>query len=596
MFAARPGVHVASVRARTRRTVAVTATASHNYASLSTFLAQVREGAVLRADVSRDGGELFAHGPTLPSFAERVALPQDFDIVERLLGANVDVNVVDSGSSLLGDLDPGDLRQISLVGMDMFVILAAIGLFSTLMSRQSGVPTAHGGLAIGKAAGVTTTFKDVAGIDEVKSELEEIVSILRFPARYTALGAKVPRGVLLEGPPGCGKTLCARAVAGEADVPFFHVCGSDFMDTFVGVGASRVRELFRKAKAAAPCIVFVDEIDAIAQARNPSPSAGGGADERNQTINALLSEMDGFAGNTGVIVLAATNRREVLDAAVVRAGRFDRTINVPMPDVRGREAIMRVHAHEKPLDDDVDVSELARRTPGFSGADLEALANEAAMVAARAGATTIAVRHFEQAMDRVALGPERTGAVITPEAKRILAVHEAGHAVVAALLADFDVVKKVTIIPRGRSGGATHFIPRDDVLHTREYLEKKMMVALGGRVAEEIVYGRDKVTTGASSDLEVVARIARHMVASLGFNKHLGAANWTASRASEGAVDLEVRALVLSTHVRAQRMLASKKDVILRVADALIERETLEQGALVALMQTTSDDPPFFAI
>lgn len=567
----------ARARARARVVVSASLDAAHD-ASLSVFMAQLREGAVVGADVSKDGAELVAHGPLLlPTYSERVVLPADFGVVDRLLSAGVDVTVVDTSL---------DFKQMLLVGMDMFVILATIGAFATLMSRSGGVGggSAGRGMAVGKASGTATTFRDVAGIDEVRGELEEIVSILRFPARYTALGAKVPRGVLLEGPPGCGKTLCARAVAGEANVPFFHVCGSDFMDTFVGVGAARVRELFRKAKAAAPCIVFVDEIDAIAQARSPGPSAGGGADERNQTINALLSEMDGFAGNTGVIVLAATNRAEVLDPAVVRAGRFDRTVHVALPDVRGREAILRVHAHEKPIDADVDVSDLARRTPGFSGADLEALANEAAMVAAREGASTVAGRHFEQAMDRVVLGLERTGAVITPDAKRVLAVHEAGHAVTAALLADFDVVKKVTIIPRGRSGGATHFVPRDDVLHTREYMEQKMVVALGGRVAEELVYGRDKVTTGASGDLEVVARIARHMVASLGFNSHLGAANWTASRASEGAVDLEVRALVLAMHARAQRLLAGKKDAILRVADALLERETLDRAALVELM------------
>lgn len=489
---------------------------------------------------------------SFPSSAERVVPPHWWELS------------VDSGTMI--------------VAVDACVIIVAAMLIAYRMQASSS------GVTLGKATNVRTTFRDVAGIDEVKGELEEVVSILRHPARFTALGAKVPRGVLLEGPPGCGKTLCARAVAGEAGVPFFNVCGSDFMEVFVGVGASRVRELFKKAKKAAPCIVFIDEIDAIARKRG-SGASGGGSDERDQTINALLSEMDGFAGNTGVVVMAATNRRDVLDPAVVRAGRFDRTITVPMPDVRGRAAIMRVHAHEKPLDADVDVTDVARRTPGFSGADLENLANEAAMMAAREGAHTVAARHFELAMDRVVLGPERCGAVLTAETKMVLAVHEAGHAIVGATFDDYDVVKKVTIIPRGRSGGATHFEPHhDEGLHTRDYLEKKIMTAFGGRVAEELLYGRGQVTTGASGDLEVVGTIARSMVAAYGFNSALGVVSWCEAKASEADVDKEVRILVLDLYGRTRHLLDEKRDVIRRVADALYEKETLSQDELEALL------------
>ena len=474
--------------------------------SLSDFWDQVQKGHINHVEMMQNGTRLIHD-------THKVLLPPNFDVVTPLMAKGVHLDVVRESVKI----DPAFVFD--------FAILATVIVVSTVMiQRLSGTGNKGKTNSQVKTEQITTTFKDIAGIDEVKHELEEIVDILKDPSRYTFLGAKVPRGVLLEGPPGVGKTLCARAVAGEAKVPFFAVSGSDFVEVWVGVGASRVRDLFQKAKAKAPCILFIDEIDSIASKR--TGSGPGEHHERDQTINALLTEMDGFAGNTGVIVMAATNRRDILDDAIMRPGRFDRTISVPLPDQKGRREILEIHTKNKPLYPTLDLTGLGRRTPGFSGADLENLANEAAMSAAREGAILITEDHFEHALEKIIMGPARKGTMMTPSNKMVLAVHEAGHALVGLLLEDYDLVKKVSIIPRGRSGGATYFEPKEDAqLYTREYMEQRIMVALGGRVAEHLVYGLDKVTTGASGDLDLVSQIAYQMVAAYGFNRRLGAVN-----------------------------------------------------------------------
>jgi cell division protease FtsH len=368
------------------------------------------------------------------------------------------------------------------------------------------------------------TFNDVAGIEQAKLELTEVVDFLKNADRFTAVGAKIPKGVLLVGPPGTGKTLLARAVAGEAGVPFFSISGSEFVEMFVGVGASRVRDLFEQAKANAPCIVFIDEIDAVGRQRGAG--LGGGNDEREQTLNQLLTEMDGFEGNTGIIIIAATNRPDVLDSALMRPGRFDRQVVVDRPDYKGRLEILSVHARGKTLGKDVDVEKIARRTPGFTGADLSNLLNEAAILAARRNLTEISMDEVNDAIDRVLAGPEKKDRMMSDRRKTLVAYHEAGHALVGALMPDYDPVQKISIIPRGRAGGLTWFTPSeeqmDSGLYSRSYLQNQMAVALGGRIAEEIIFGDEEVTTGASNDLQQVARVARQMVTRFGMSDRLG--------------------------------------------------------------------------
>eukprot|EP00884_Botryococcus_braunii_P001452 jgi/Botrbrau1/11307/Bobra.0038s0068.1 len=379
-----------------------------------------------------------------------------------------------------------------------------------------------------EVANTGITFADVAGVDQAKLELQEVVDFLKNPEKYTSLGAKIPRGALLVGPPGTGKTLLARAIAGEAGVPFFSGAASEFVELFVGVGASRVRDLFDKAKAKAPCIVFIDEIDAVGRQRGTG--MGGGNDEREQTINQLLSEMDGFQGNTGVIVLAATNRPDVLDTALTRPGRFDRQITVDRPDVAGRIAILKVHTRNKRLASDVDLDKMARRTPGFTGADLQNLMNEAAILTARRNRDAITAADMEDALEKLIVGPEKKGALISERKRRLVAYHEAGHAIIGALLPEYDPVERISIVPRGATGGATFFTPNEEQLesglYSRSYLENRMAVALGGRVAEEIILGPDQVTTGAANDFQQVANLAKTMVASCGFSKELGQVSW----------------------------------------------------------------------
>jgi cell division protease FtsH len=439
------------------------------------------------------------------------------------------------------------------------------------------------------------TFSDVAGVEGAKLELTEVVDFLKSPDRFTAVGAKIPKGVLLVGPPGTGKTLLAKAVAGEAGVPFFSISGSEFVEMFVGVGASRVRDLFEQAKKNAPCIVFIDEIDAVGRQRGAG--MGGGNDEREQTLNQLLTEMDGFEGNSGIIIVAATNRPDVLDSALMRPGRFDRQVTVDRPDYAGRLQILNVHAKDKTLSKDVDLDKVARRTPGFTGADLANLLNEAAILAARKDLDKVSNDEVGDAIERVMAGPEKKDRVISDKKKELVAYHEAGHALVGALMPDYDPVAKVSIIPRGQAGGLTFFTPSEERmesgLYSRSYLQNQMAVALGGRVAEEIVYGEEEVTTGASNDLQQVANVARQMITKFGMSDKIGpvalgqsqggmflgrdmSSTRDFSEDTAATIDVEVSELVDVAYKRATKVLTDNRTVLDEMAQMLIERETID--------------------
>jgi len=454
------------------------------------------------------------------------------------------------------------------------------------------------------------TFKDVAGIANAKLELEEVVDFLKDPSRYSALGAKIPRGVILTGPPGTGKTLLAKAVAGEAGVPFFSVSGSEFVEMFVGVGASRVRDLFGQAKKNAPCIIFIDEIDAVGRAR--SGMAGGAGmvnDEREQTLNQILTEMDGFEGNPGVIIIAATNRVDILDSALLRPGRFDRTVQVDLPDFKERRAILDVHARGKPLSPSVDLDVVARRTPGFSGASLANLLNEAAIFAARNRRTEIVTGDMENALDRIVLGAEKTDRIITDKIKKLVAYHESGHALVGALMKDYDVVQKVTIIPRGPAGGVTFFAPNeervDSGMYSYSYLLDQLCVALGGRAAEEIVFGEPNVTTGASGDFQQVTGLARRMVTQFGMSKKVGPvravyqgvfATENPSPELQKIIDDEVRDIVSAAYERALTLLRTHRNVLDEMANMLMDKETIgveDVKVLISKIQDASGSSMF---
>lgn len=451
----------------------------------------------------------------------------------------------------------------------------------------------------------TVSFEDVAGVDEAKLELAEVVQFLREPERFVQVGARIPKGVLMVGPPGTGKTLLARAVAGEAGVPFFHISGSEFVEMFVGVGASRVRDLFDKAKQSAPAIVFVDEIDAVGRQRGAG--YGGGHDEREQTLNQILVEMDGFDNQTNVIVMAATNRADVLDPALLRPGRFDRKVYVDLPDVRGREAILRVHARGKPIAKEVSFPDVARLTAGFAGADLENLINEAAIFAARRGLKTIALPEFQDAFDRIAIGPEKKSRVMSPEDKEMVAYHEAGHAVVSFHLLHTDPVQKITIVPRGRAGGYVLSLPEDRFVYTREFIMDSITWGLGGRAAEEIFFGM--VTTGASSDLEQSTRRARAMIMKYGMTEALGLPiygdssdnpflgreiNFGSGRDysddSAKAIDLEVRRILDECYQRATSIIRENREKVVALSKALIEVETLDRDTFEKLMNETTNN------
>jgi cell division protease FtsH len=528
-----------------------------------------------------------------------VNLAPDKDLLKLLTEHDVDIAVQPSRQ-------PAAWQQA--VGSLIFPLLLLGGLFFLLRRAQGG--GGNPAMSFGKSKArvqmepqTQVTFGDVAGIEGAKLELTEVVDFLKNPDRFTAVGAKIPKGVLLVGPPGTGKTLLAKAVAGEAGVPFFSISGSEFVEMFVGVGASRVRDLFEQAKKNAPCIVFIDEIDAVGRQRGAG--LGGGNDEREQTLNQLLTEMDGFEGNTGIIIVAATNRPDVLDQALLRPGRFDRQVVVDRPDYAGRLQILGVHARGKTLAKDVDLDKVARRTPGFTGADLANLLNEAAILAARRQLTEIAMDEVNDAIERVMAGPEKKDRVMSEKRKRLVAYHEAGHALVGALMPDYDPVQKISIIPRGRAGGLTFFTPSEDRmesgLYSRAYLENQMAVALGGRVAEEIVYGEDEVTTGASNDLQQVARVARQMVTRFGMSDRLGpvalgraqggmflgrdiATERDFSEDTAAAIDEEVSGLVDRAYARATEVLISNRPVLDELAELLVKKETVDAEELQELL------------
>jgi cell division protease FtsH len=524
-----------------------------------------------------------------------VNLPNDPQLIDILSDNGVDISV-------LPQSDEGWLfRALSSL---LFPILLLVGLFFLLRRAQSGPGSQAMNFGKSKARvqmepKTQVTFGDVAGIEQAKLELTEVVDFLKNADRFTAIGAKIPKGVLLVGPPGTGKTLLAKAVAGEAGVPFFSISGSEFVEMFVGVGASRVRDLFEQAKANAPCIVFIDEIDAVGRQRGAG--LGGGNDEREQTLNQLLTEMDGFEGNTGIILIAATNRPDVLDSALMRPGRFDRQVVVDRPDYSGRQEILNVHARGKTLAKDVDLNKVARRTPGFTGADLANLLNEAAILAARRSLTEISMDEVNDAIDRVMAGPEKKNRVMSEKRKELVAYHEAGHALIGALMPDYDPVQKISIIPRGRAGGLTWFTPSEERmesgLYSRSYLQNQMAVALGGRLAEEIIYGEEEVTTGASNDLQQVTRVARQMVTRFGMSDRLGpvalgrqngnvfmgrdiASDRDFSNETAAAIDEEVRNYVDQAYSRAKKVLTENRHILDRLAEMLIEKETVEADEL----------------
>jgi len=528
-----------------------------------------------------------------------VNLAPDKDLLKLLTDHNVDIAVQPSR-------EPAAWQQA--VGSLIFPLLLLGGLFFLLRRAQGG--GGNQAMSFGKSKArvqmepqTQVTFGDVAGIEGAKLELTEVVDFLKNPDRFTAVGAKIPKGVLLVGPPGTGKTLLAKAVAGEAGVPFFSISGSEFVEMFVGVGASRVRDLFEQAKKNAPCIVFIDEIDAVGRQRGAG--LGGGNDEREQTLNQLLTEMDGFEGNTGIIIVAATNRPDVLDAALMRPGRFDRQVVVDRPDYAGRLQILGVHARGKTLAKDVDLDKVARRTPGFTGADLSNLLNEAAILAARRQLTEVSMDEVNDAIERVMAGPEKKDRVMSEKRKRLVAYHEAGHALVGALMPDYDPVQKISIIPRGNAGGLTFFTPSEERmesgLYSRAYLQNQMAVALGGRVAEEIVYGEDEVTTGASNDLQQVARVARQMVTRFGMSEKLGpvalgrsqggmflgrdiAAERDFSEDTAATIDEEVSELVAEAYGRATAVLTANRPVLDELAEMLVEKETVDAEDLQELL------------
>ena len=493
-----------------------------------------------------------------------------------------------------------------------FPILIIIAVFMFFMRQMQGGGGGRGGpMAFGKSKArllnenqIKTTFADVAGVDEAKEDVEELVNYLRDPARFQRLGGKIPRGVLMVGPPGTGKTLLAKAIAGEAKVPFFTISGSDFVEMFVGVGASRVRDMFAEAKKQAPCIVFIDEIDAVG--RHRGGGYGGGNDEREQTLNQMLVEMDGFEGNEGVIVIAATNRPDVLDKALLRPGRFDRQVYVGLPDIRGREQILEVHLRKIPCDESVSPSVIARGTPGFSGADLANLANEAALMGARANRRTVTMDDFERARDKIMMGAERRTMVMSEEEKANTAYHEAGHAIVGWKVPEHDPIHKVSIIPRGRALGVTQFLPEEDKYSiSRRGLRSQICSLFGGRIAEELINGEEGVTTGAQNDIERATALARSMVTKWGLSSTLGPLYYGEEQAGDGMgsrqnysleasnqIDTEVRQIVDDCYAMAKDILVENIDILHAMKEALMEYETIDNEQVEDLMNRRKVRPP----
>jgi cell division protease FtsH len=570
----------------------------------STFMQRLRADDIRSVEFKSDGVSIAFETES----GERFVTYNPETDRDALVGELLEHNVV-------FEQQPPERQSVLLqLFISSFPILLLIGVWVYFMRQMQGGAGGRGAMSFGKSKArllgedqVNVTFADVAGVEEAKEEVQEIVEFLKDPAKFQRLGGKIPRGVLMVGSPGTGKTLLARAIAGEAKVPFFTISGSDFVEMFVGVGASRVRDMFEQAKKHAPCIIFIDEIDAVG--RHRGAGLGGGHDEREQTLNQLLVEMDGFEGNEGIIVIAATNRPDVLDPALLRPGRFDRHVVVPLPDVRGREQILKVHMRKLPVDEDVKPAVIARGTPGFSGADLANLVNEAALFAARANRRTVTMAEFEKAKDKIMMGAERRSMVMSEAEKRLTAYHEAGHAIVGLSVPDHDPVYKVTIIPRGRALGVTMFLPEEDrYSFSKRRLESQIASLFGGRVAEEMIFGNDSVTTGAANDIERATEIARSMVTKWGLSE-LGPLTYSeengevflgrtvtqhkvVSDVTAHAIDEEVRRIVEKNYNVAKTILMENVDKLHLMAEGLIRYETLDEEQIQDVMAGRVPRPP----
>ena len=568
----------------------------------SDFINEVQQGRVQKVEIeehtvkgTRIDGSRFS--TTTP--------PDDPKMVDDLLSNNVEVRVT----------GPNEHGLLMTIFINWFPMLLLIGVWIFFMRQMQGGGGGRGAMSFGKSKArmlgedqVKTTFADVAGVEEAKEEVGELVEFLSDPSKFQRLGGKIPRGVLMVGSPGTGKTLLAKAIAGEAKVPFFTISGSDFVEMFVGVGASRVRDMFDQAKKHAPCIIFIDEIDAVG--RHRGAGLGGGHDEREQTLNQLLVEMDGFEGNEGVIVIAATNRPDVLDPALLRPGRFDRQVVVPLPDVRGREQILKVHMRKVPMADNAKASIIARGTPGFSGADLANLVNEAALFAARGNKRLVDMEDLEKAKDKIMMGAERRSMVMSEDEKKLTAYHEAGHAIVGRSMPSHDPVYKVSIIPRGRALGVTMFLPEvDRYSHSKEFLESQICSLFGGRIAEELIFGPDKVTTGASNDIMRSTELARNMVTKWGLSEKLGPLTYSedegevflghsvaqhkaVSDETAHDIDQEIRSIIDRSYARAEEILKTHLDKLHTMAEALIKYETIDSDQIDDIMAGKPPRPP----
>jgi cell division protease FtsH len=579
-----------------------TTTPSAQSISYSEFIQQVKTGAVKEVTIKngRDIDGAFSTGQRFSTYS-----PGDDGLVSDLLNNNVEIVAVPPEK-------PSLLMNILINWFPLFVL---IGLWIFFMRQMQGGGAGRGAMSFGKSKArmlsedqVKITFSDVAGVEEAKEEVTEMVDFLRDPSKFQKLGGKIPKGVLMVGSPGTGKTLLAKAIAGEAKVPFFTISGSDFVEMFVGVGASRVRDMFDQAKKHAPCIIFIDEIDAVG--RHRGAGLGGGHDEREQTLNQLLVEMDGFEGNEGVIVIAATNRPDVLDPALLRPGRFDRQVVVPLPDVRGREQILKVHLRKVAASDDVKPSIIARGTPGFSGADLANLVNEAALFAARANKAMVSMEEMEKAKDKIMMGTERRTMVMSDDEKKLTAYHESGHAIVGRLVPSHDPVYKVSIIPRGRALGVTMFLPEQDRYSmSKETLESQISSLFGGRIAEELIFGIEKVTTGASNDIKRATEIARNMVTKWGLSERLGPLMYSeeeeevflgrsvtqhknVSDDTAHTIDEEIRSFIDRNYERANTILTDNTDKLHLMAEALIKYETIDTDQIDDIMAGKTPRPP----
>ena len=572
----------------------------------SSFAQQVANGGVASVTLSAE----------LPSKATAKLKDGNSVITTVPIGANEQlIDLLAKSSVELRQTPPDNVMPLWRILLDWVPILIFIGLLIYFMRQMQAGAGGRGAMSFGRSRAklqgedqIKITFADVAGCDEAKEEVSELVEFLRDPSKFTKLGGKIPRGVLMVGSPGTGKTLLAKAIAGEAKVPFFSISGSDFVEMFVGVGAARVRDMFDQAKKHAPCIIFIDEIDAVG--RHRGAGLGGGHDEREQTLNQLLVEMDGFEGSEGVIVIAATNRPDVLDPALLRPGRFDRQVVVPLPDLKGREQILKVHMRKVPMASDVEPLTIARGTPGFSGADLANLVNEAALFAARENSREVRMDHFERAKDKIMMGAERRSMIMSDDEKKLTAYHEAGHAIVGLSVPEHDPVHKVTIIPRGRALGVTMFLPEQDrYSHSKSSLEGRLASLYGGRVAEELIFGDDKVTTGASNDIQRATQLARDMVTKYGLSEELGPMTYTdeedevflgrsvtqhkhVSEATARKIDEVVRGVIDRAYERARGILTSNSDKLEAMAQALLQYETIDREQIAAIMAGREPDPP----